>query len=68
MESAQEKQSAFDCIVVGGGTAACALVSRVSQSLPQASVAVIEAGPNIISDPLTQEPFAVFQAHNSDLD
>lgn len=68
MESVQEKQSAFDCIVVGSGTAGCSLASRVSQSLPQASVAIIEAEPDIISDPLTQEPFAVFQAHNSDLD
>ncbi|POR32437.1 Choline oxidase [Tolypocladium paradoxum] len=38
--------SAFDYIVVGGGTAGCVLASRLSGYLPERRVLLIEAGPS----------------------
>ncbi|KAH6673543.1 hypothetical protein B0J14DRAFT_654204 [Halenospora varia] len=36
----------FDYIIVGGGTAGCVIASRLSAALPNASILVVEAGPN----------------------
>ncbi|KAL6716707.1 hypothetical protein ACLMJK_006275 [Lecanora helva] len=44
--SADESTVAFDIIVVGGGTAGCALASRLSQFRPTLSIALIERGPD----------------------
>lgn len=38
--------SAFDYIIVGGGTAGCVLASRLSSYLPERKVLMIEAGPS----------------------
>ncbi|KAH6722993.1 glucose dehydrogenase [Leptodontidium sp. MPI-SDFR-AT-0119] len=37
--------STFDYIIVGGGVAGCVLASRLSSSLPDKSILLIEAGP-----------------------
>lgn len=68
MGSVQESREAFDYIVVGGGTGGCALATRLSENLPAASIAIVEAGPDITSHPSTQTPLGVFSAHLSDLD
>ena len=38
--------SAYDYIVVGGGTAGCVLASRLSSYLPERKILLIEAGPS----------------------
>lgn len=68
MEPVREQGLEFDYLVVGGGTAGCALASRLSQNLPEASIAVVEAGADITSHPTTQQPLGVFQAHCSEID
>lgn len=68
MGSVQSEDKVFDYIVVGGGTGGAALAARLSQYLPTASIALIEAGPDITSHPATQTPLGVFQAQQSDLD
>ncbi|KAH7355209.1 glucose dehydrogenase [Rhexocercosporidium sp. MPI-PUGE-AT-0058] len=40
----------FDYIIVGGGVAGCVLVSRLSSSLPDKSILLIEAGPENADD------------------
>lgn len=45
-----------DFIVVGGGTAGCVIASRLSDSLPKASILVIEAGPESFDLPSVVHP------------
>lgn len=46
---------AYDHIVIGGGGSGCALAARLSQALPEARIALIEAGPRARS-PLLSVP------------
>ncbi|PNY25584.1 Choline oxidase [Tolypocladium capitatum] len=41
-----DASSAFDYVVVGGGTAGCVLASRLSGYLPERRVLLVEAGPS----------------------
>ena len=42
-------ENEFDYVVVGGGTAGCAVASRLSED-PDVSVCLIEAGPSDVGD------------------
>jgi choline dehydrogenase-like flavoprotein len=41
-----EARSAFDYIIVGGGTAGCVLAARLAAYLPERKILLIEAGPS----------------------
>jgi choline dehydrogenase len=41
----------IDILVVGGGAAGCAMTARISEAAPDASVLLLEAGPDLRSDP-----------------
>jgi choline dehydrogenase-like flavoprotein len=43
--------STFDYIVVGGGTAGVVIASRLKTYLPDATIALLEAGPNAVDHP-----------------
>ena len=45
-----QQNSAFDFVIVGGGTAGLALATRLSQQLPRDCILVIEAGPDNRND------------------
>lgn len=45
-ETLSASATAFDYIIVGGGTAGCVLASRLSSYLPEAQILLIEAGPS----------------------
>lgn len=47
---------AYDFILVGAGSAACLLASRLSQSLPSHKILVLEAGQHVRRDPRVLTP------------
>lgn len=53
-------QTSFDYLVLGGGTAGCAIAARLTEN-PDITVGVIEAGKYRIDDPLVDTPTAFFQ-------
>ena len=62
----QEKAADMpDHVIIGGGTAGCALASGLKEYLPAASITLIEAGPDEHSNPLMIEPMGTFQLHGS---
>ncbi|KAL6415652.1 hypothetical protein AUP68_02218 [Ilyonectria robusta] len=44
VERLRRNQTAFDYVVVGGGTAGCVIASRLAAELPSASILLIEGG------------------------
>ncbi|KAF2226725.1 hypothetical protein BDZ85DRAFT_256659 [Elsinoe ampelina] len=46
----------YDFIIVGAGSAACLITSRLSQRLPDHRILVVEAGEHIQNDPNIQTP------------
>jgi choline dehydrogenase-like flavoprotein len=55
-----------DYIIVGGGTAGCVLASRLHEQHPNASIVMIEAGPNNHDHDSIKNPSAAFFLHGSD--
>ena len=53
----------MDYIICGGGTAGCALASKLHQSNPELSIAIMERGPDEQNHPLVLNPMAVGQLH-----
>lgn len=56
-----------DYLILGGGLSGCVVASRLKQYLPQASVTVVEWGPNEHDNPLITEPMGTFKLHMSPL-
>lgn len=44
VERLRRNQTAFDYVIVGGGTAGCVVASRLASELPTASILLIEGG------------------------
>ncbi|KAL8679069.1 MAG: hypothetical protein Q9186_004609 [Xanthomendoza sp. 1 TL-2023] len=61
------RETAFDFIVVGGGTAGCALASRLHALIPDTSIALIERGPDERSHPYVVNPQAAPLLAQTDL-
>ncbi len=59
--------TSFTYIVTGGGTAGCAIASRLSQLEPSASIALLERGPNQIDHPFIVSPLAVSRLSETEL-
>ena len=57
--------SISDYLVVGGGLSGCAIATRLKEYDPEASVTLLEAGPNEHDNPLMVEPMGTFQLHQS---
>ncbi|KAF7720040.1 Glucose-methanol-choline oxidoreductase [Penicillium ucsense] len=54
------RNTSFDYIICGGGTAGCTIAARLSEN-PNVTVGVVEAGKYRIGDPLVDTPAAFFQ-------
>lgn len=50
------REPAYDILLVGAGSAACLLASRISQSLPDSQILILEAGTHIQNDPKILTP------------
>ncbi|KAL8765311.1 MAG: hypothetical protein Q9209_007586 [Squamulea sp. 1 TL-2023] len=46
VELADAETSAFDYLIIGGGTAGCVIASRLAEYLPHKRILLIEAGPS----------------------
>lgn len=55
-----------DYLILGGGTAGCVLATRLKEYVPDASVTVVENGPDEHANPLMIEPMGTFQLHLSE--
>ncbi|KAK3379704.1 hypothetical protein B0T24DRAFT_612682 [Lasiosphaeria ovina] len=61
-------QAAYDYIVVGGGTAGAAVATRLSQTLPDKAILLIEAGASALDDPNVNIPGLFGRAFATSLD
>ena len=48
----KEARMQYDYIIVGAGSGGCSLASRLADSCPDATIALIEAGPHAAEAPL----------------
>ena len=61
------KETFFDFIIVGGGTAGCVVASRLHQQHPNLSIALIEAGPDASDRPVIEDTRAARLLDDTDL-
>ncbi|KAF2008695.1 GMC oxidoreductase [Aaosphaeria arxii CBS 175.79] len=57
-----------DYIIVGGGTAGCVVASRLRQRMPEASILLVEAGPDVTGHAYIDTPAEAAFLHFSELD
>ncbi|KAI4195784.1 MAG: hypothetical protein LQ350_006978 [Teloschistes chrysophthalmus] len=60
--------SSHDYIIIGGGTAACVLASRLLEHNSSLSVVVMEAGSDVTDHPHIYKPLEAAKLHFSDID
>lgn len=60
--------NSYDYIICGGGTAGCALASRLHQGNPHLSIVILERGPDERKNPLVLNPLGVAQLRDAGLD
>jgi len=60
--------TAYDYIIIGGGTAGCVIASRLLERQPLLSVLVIEAGSDVTDHPHVSKPLEAASLHFSDID
>nr|OQO30967.1 hypothetical protein B0A51_01772 [Rachicladosporium sp. CCFEE 5018] len=55
-EHSSDNTETYDFILVGAGSAACLLASRLSQQLPDHRILILEAGQHVQNDPKVETP------------
>ena len=63
----QQQQQIFDYLIVGGGTAGCALASKLHRKDPSKSIAIIERGTDERNNPMVTNALGASQLSQTEL-